>query len=44
MRSVFQYNEGDDEPGQTAGSTEKTIGVSKAQDIGRAYLTVSNVS
>lgn len=49
MRSVFQYNEGDEEPASAgavapkAAVVEKVAHASKAQDISRAYLTVSNV-
>lgn len=51
MRSVFQYNEGDEEDPATPAATavEKVAQPTKAQstkaqEISRAYLTVSNVS
>jgi hypothetical protein len=44
MRSVFQFNEGDEAPAPTTPtSVEKVPATTKTQDISRAYLTVSNV-
>lgn len=47
MRSVFQYNEGGEDESAAPGApaaVDKAAVIAKGQDIGRAYLTVSNVS
>jgi hypothetical protein len=45
MRSVFQFNEGDEAPAPTTPtSVEKVPATTKTQDISRAYLTVSNAA